>query len=215
MLTIVKKRRVRTLFISDVHLGSPHSQVDRLLAFLEQVDWDTLVLVGDIFDGPGALLSARAVQLLTLVRARVSNGAEVIFVPGNHDAVFRDLQGEYDGLTIIDYFIHETASGQYILVTHGDQWDWLPSGSLLHRIDRNLPIPFWEFLRRNLKWFISRHIRNFERKAVREIGACDLVLCGHVHAPALNGQYANSGDWITHCSAIVEHHDGKLELVYA
>src|ERR1700687_801472 len=123
-------RRFRTLFISDVHLGTRGCQADRLLDFIRLVDADTIYLVGDIVDG-WALRSTwywpqahnNVVQKF-LRKAR--KGARIIYIPGNHDEVLRDYYGtHFGGVEVVKNFMHEGADGRRYLVTHGDQFDLL------------------------------------------------------------------------------------------
>ena len=215
--TMITERRYckyRTVFISDVHLGSPHSQAGRLLAFLEGAEFETLVLVGDIFDAPGMELPHEHKRVLAHILERMTLGAQIIFVPGNHDRVFRDIVGEYGHMHVMRNYTHCTKDSTHILVVHGDEWDSVGSFSLMHLVDRALPIPFWEVIRKLFHGFMRRHIAAFEARALRARDSQDKILCGHVHFPAIKGEYLNTGDWVQHCSAIVEHEDGHLELVY-
>lgn len=208
--------KCRALFLSDLHLGSPHSQASKLLAFIQKLDFEILYLVGDVFDSPGIALPGDHLAVLLLVLARLRTGVKTVYIPGNHDAVFRDLCGDYGNLTIVRGFVHVTAAGKTIAITHGDEFDWwATTGSFTHLVDRWLPIPFWEILRRVLTRLISSHVDAFQRRAVTAFPDYDSVLVGHVHTPAMDGAYLNTGDWIKHCSAVLEHLDGRLELIDA
>jgi UDP-2,3-diacylglucosamine pyrophosphatase LpxH len=206
--------KYRTVFLSDLHLGSPHSKVGRLLSFLERIEFETLVLVGDLFDAPGMVLPDRHKVVLAHILERLTSGGKIIFVPGNHDRVFRDIIGEYGRMHVVNNYVHTTASGKTIFVTHGDEWDSVGSLAVMHLIDRKLPFPYWEIIRKFLQGFMRRHIATFERRALNDRLDNDMILCGHVHFPAFKENYLNCGDWVKHCSAIVEHLDGRLELVY-
>jgi UDP-2,3-diacylglucosamine pyrophosphatase LpxH len=215
MPTIAKKpHSYRTLFISDVHLGSPHAKVDRLYDFLLGCKFEQLYLVGDIFDSLSMVLPVQHRVIWQIILNLLRRGVKVILIPGNHDAELRSLFGLYQDLTILPEAVHITLQGYTIRVVHGDAWDRIGSWAWLHAIDRKLPIPFWELIRRNACRLMVRHIQKFEKKAVASRRGYDKILCGHVHQPAIKGCYLNAGDWVTHCSAIVEHLDGTLELVY-
>jgi UDP-2,3-diacylglucosamine pyrophosphatase LpxH len=122
------KQRFRTLWISDLHLGTPGCQAHALLDFLKRTECDTLFLVGDIIDGwqlrrhwywPQA--HNDVVQKL-LRKAR--KGTKVIFVPGNHDEFARGFVGHnFGGVEVVEEWIHETADGQRFWVMHGDLFD--------------------------------------------------------------------------------------------
>lgn len=206
--------RYRSVFISDAHLGSPHSKAARLLAFLRGIEFDRLFLVGDILDAPGMALPEPHRAVLEHILNRAGSGVELTFIPGNHDKAFRNILGTYANMVIVRDYVHILASGKTIFITHGDEWDWIDSGPIMHTIDRKLPLPFWEIAIKLLLGFMSRHIAKFEARAIGARAGHDYILCGHVHFPALKENYLNPGDWVKHCSAIVEHSDGRLELIY-
>ena len=120
--------RVRTVWISDLHLGTPGCQASALLEFLKQVDCDTLFLVGDIVDGwqlrrnwywPQA--HNDVVQKL-LRKAR--KGTRVVFIPGNHDEFARRYVGhDFGGIEVAAEWLHVTADGRRLWITHGDLFD--------------------------------------------------------------------------------------------
>jgi UDP-2,3-diacylglucosamine pyrophosphatase LpxH len=213
-VTIVSPHKYRTVFISDIHLGSPHCQAERLIAFLEQTWFDTLVLAGDVFDAPGMKLPEQHKVVLALILERMTRGVQIIFVPGNHDRMFRDICGSYGNMHIMHSYVHCTKDTTLLMVKHGDEWDRVGSVWLLHMIDRNLPFAFWEVIRNLFHGFMRRHIAVFTEKALRAREGQDKILCGHVHFPEIKGDYLNAGDWVKHCSAIVEHMDGRLEMIY-
>src|ERR1700687_1327346 len=123
-------RRVRTLFISDVHLGTRGCQADRLLDFIRLVDAGTIYLVGDIVDG-WALKSTwywpqAHNNVVQKFLRKVRKGARIIYIPGNHDEFLRDYYGtHFGGVEVVKNFMHEGADGRRYLVTHGDQFDLL------------------------------------------------------------------------------------------
>ncbi len=239
-------RRYRSIFISDVHLGTRTSQACALLAFLKHVDADIIYLVGDIIDfwkvrrGPHWPQAHNDVlqKLLRMVR----RGARLIFVPGNHDEGLRDFCGmQFGGIEIHQSLIHRTAAGKLYVVMHGDEFDvvvrnakWL---ALLG--DRGYEATLWfntplNWVRRHLGlgyWSLSGYLKYSVKRAVTFIGAfeeavasearrrkVDGVICGHIHHPAdrmIDGvHYLNSGDWVESSTAIVEHDDGRLEVIH-
>src|ERR1700688_1712881 len=128
---------------------------------------------------------------------------KVIYAEGNHDHL-----GVFGGLVSVSHAIHTTADGKRLLVCHGDRWDPLMDG--------------WWIVFSGLQQNILRRLvyRRFREKAryYAQGQECDGVVCGHIHRPEIINErgfvYANAGDWVTHCSAIVEHDDGRLELCY-
>jgi UDP-2,3-diacylglucosamine pyrophosphatase LpxH len=201
--------RYRTLFISDVHLGTRGCQADLLLDFLKHNESDELFLVGDIIDGWRLKQSWHWPQahndVVQKLLRRVRKGTRVVFVPGNHDEFARDFLGlEFGGVEVIDHVVHKTASGRKMLVIHGDQFDivvsharWLAHlgdwaydfaiwlNSWFNRGRRKLGLPYWSFS----KWAKLKvkkavnFIGDFERTLAAEARkrGADGVICGHIH----------------------------------
>jgi UDP-2,3-diacylglucosamine pyrophosphatase LpxH len=205
--------RVRTVFVSDVHLGSRACHAAAFRAFLERVSADRLVLVGDIVD---LWALRRAVYwpdehqecLRTLLRLARS-GTEVVYVPGNHDAPLRELCGlELAGVQVEREFVHVGADGRRFLVTHGDDFDgavqfsgllrrfgafmydaMIHLGRAVHAGRRRLGLPLWSLA----AWVKQRvpdareYVARFEHAAAHEASrrALDGVICGHIHRPGV------------------------------
>ena len=201
--------RVRTVWISDLHLGTPGCQAVALLDFLKNVECETLYLVGDIIDGwqlrrqwywPQA--HNDVVQKL-LRKAR--KGTRVIFVPGNHDEFARKYLGHnFGGVDVVEDVMHRTADGRLLWVTHGDHFDgviqcakWLAYvgdwayeltlrfNSQLNRVRGRLGLPYWslsKYLKLKVKRAVS-YVSDFEIAVAREARrrGADGVVCGHIH----------------------------------
>ena len=168
-------------------------------------------------------------------------GTRIIYVPGNHDEMLRNFRGEYGSLAIVRRAVHQTADGRRLLVLHGDELDtviqnvkWLAyvgdvGYQLLLRLNR--PV---NFLRRLLgwgHWSLSAYVKHRVKNAVAFIGEYEHaivryaeqygvqgVLCGHIHSAAAREEpgrtaYYNSGDFVESCTALVEHEDGRIELL--
>lgn len=173
---------------------------------------------------------------------RSRKGARVTFVPGNHDEFFRQFVGfKFGDVRIVMNVIHETADGKRLLVIHGDEFDAAVQGHrwLAHLGDwayRHLIVinriynmtrawfgkPYWSLsgaIKRRVKQAV-KYLNNFEAILTDEARRrkVDGVICGHIHQPAVRqlGEilYCNTGDWIEHCTALVEHVDGRLELLW-
>lgn len=237
--------RLRTVFLSDIHLGYRGCQADFLLDFLKQVDTDQLVLVGDIIDlwsmrrRPYWPDSHQAVvrQILEIA----AGGTRVVYVPGNHDEPLRDFCGQtISAIEICRDFIHETAAGERYLVLHGDDFDgavhfsgflkilgeriydalmWLGRG--VQRARRWLGFGHWS-LAAWLKHQVPdarRYIERFEHAAAHAAlrHGLDGVICGHIHRPEIRVvdgvRYCNDGDWVEHCSALIEDCHGTLSVI--
>jgi UDP-2,3-diacylglucosamine pyrophosphatase LpxH len=238
-------QRVRTVWISDLHLGTPGCQAEALLDFLRHVESDTLYLVGDIVDGwqlrrhwywPQA--HNDVVQKL-LRKAR--KGTRVLFVPGNHDEFARKyVTHNFGGVEVVEDCVHVTADGRKLWVTHGDLFDgvvqcakWLAYvGDTLYtlalRLNRHLNswrarlgLPYWslsKYLKLKVKRAVS-YVGDFEHAVAREAKRRGVqgVVCGHIHHAELREidgvLYANDGDWVESLTALVEHHDGRIEIL--
>ncbi len=199
----------RTLFISDVHLGTRGCQADLLLDFLKHNESEELFLVGDIIDGWRLKQSWHWPQahndVVQKLLRKVRKGARVVFVPGNHDEFARDFLGlEFGGVEVIDHAVHETADGRKMLVIHGDQFDivvsharWLAHlgdwaydfailiNSWFNRARRKLGLPYWSFsqwAKLKVKKAVN-FIGDFERALAAEARkrGADGVICGHIH----------------------------------
>ncbi|MDA8420634.1 MAG: UDP-2,3-diacylglucosamine diphosphatase [Pseudomonadota bacterium] len=238
--------RYNTIWISDVHLGLKCSRAEFLLDFLKHTESDHLYLVGDMIDfwcmKRTAYWSPLHSQVIQAVLDKAARGTRVIYVPGNHDEIFRDYTGTlFGGVQIVSDAVHCTADGRRFLVLHGDEFDgvvkhsrWLAVlGS--HAYDRLLTLNRWfNLARRRLGfpyWSLSaylkhkvknavRFITDFEAAVVREARKrhFDGVICGHIHRAQIEMRdgilYCNDGDWVESCTALVERKDGSLAVIH-
>jgi UDP-2,3-diacylglucosamine pyrophosphatase LpxH len=241
----VERRHYRTIWISDVHLGTRGCNAEMLIDFLDAVDSETMYLVGDIIDGwrlkKRFYWPAAHNDVVWRILKRAKRGTRIVYIPGNHDEMFRQFAGlDFGGVAIRRKAIHETADGRRLLVLHGDEFDvvtlahrWLAyvgdaAYGLLMRLNvvinavrRRLGLPYWSLSKhakakvKNAVEFISR----FEEVVAHAAGSrgVDGVVCGHIHTAemrAIGGiQYYNDGDWVEGCTALVEHADGRIELL--
>ncbi len=237
--------RVRTLFLSDLHLGTRGCQAGLLLAFLRTVDADRIYLVGDIVDGwrlrAGWYWPQAHNDVVQKLLRKARKGARIVYLPGNHDEFLRDFVGHAFGdIEVAERAIHEAADGRRYLVLHGDQLDivmrhakllaHLGDGAYalalflnthLNTVRRRLGLTYWSLSAwakgrvKNAVSFIGRYEALLAAEAAR--AGVDGVVCGHIHHAAdheIAGlRYLNTGDWVESCTAIVEHYDGRMELV--
>jgi UDP-2,3-diacylglucosamine pyrophosphatase LpxH len=203
-------RRYRSVFISDVHLGTRGCQADLLLDFIRHMECDTLYLVGDIVDGwrmarRGAYWPQSHNDVVQKILRLARKGVSVIYVPGNHDEVNRDFCGvHFGGGVVARDAIHETADGRRFLVMHGDEFDavvkharWLAmlgdwayrtllaSNTAINRVRRRLGFGYWSlsaFAKTRVKKALQ-FIENFEQAVAEEARrrGVDGVICGHIH----------------------------------
>jgi len=204
-----RARKVRTLFLSDIHLGYRPSRVRELNEFLHGIEAETIVLVGDIVDALSLskrfFWSAEHTNVVRMLLARQRSGSRLIYVPGNHDASLamfaQMLQGQ---LEVHREWVHRTARGQRLLVMHGDQFDgivscpaWLTRlgdalygftvllSDTVNNVRRMLKKPYWP-LAEAIKLRIGpsvRFINEFEQVAAghARVHGYDGVVCGHIH----------------------------------
>lgn len=122
------KKRFRTIWISDTHLGTSGCQAERLLEFLRTTESETLYLVGDIIDGWQLkrqwYWNQEHNNIVQLVLKKAKKGTQVYFIPGNHDEAVRQFIGlDFGGIRIRDEMVHTTAAGKRMLVLHGDRFE--------------------------------------------------------------------------------------------
>lgn len=238
--------KLRSVFISDVHLGSRSCRIEYLHDFLKQVDTEYLYLVGDIVDLWSMKRSFFWPQahnnVVRLILSKAKQGTNVIYIPGNHDEVFRDFVGhDFGNLQVRRNAIHTTADGRNILVLHGDEFDsdikcaaWLGFVghhayeailSLNRRVNwlrGQLGFPYWSlaaYLKSKAKTAV-KYIERFEHSAVdaAKRRGLDGVLCGHIHRPKIADveglKYMNCGDWQESCTTLVEDIRGEITLMH-
>ena len=235
----------RTVWISDTHLGLKEARSEFLLDFLRHTRCDRLYLVGDIIDvwkmRSGLYWPAINNEIVRTIMRMARDGTEVIYVPGNHDEVFRDyLELFVGGVRIVGEAEHVSADGKRYLVMHGDEFDYVVMHNkwLAHigsgAYDLLLWINRWfNYARRKLGlryWSLSAYLKNKVKEAVKYIGnyeeavvraaherKVDGVICGHIHQAALTRfqgiTYANCGDWVENCTALAERSDGSIQLI--
>lgn len=240
------RERLRSIFISDLHLGTQGCQARALLSFLRSNPSDNLYLVGDIIDGWQLRRRWYWPQehndVVQKILRRVRKGCRVIFVPGNHDEFVRHFVGHhFGGVEVVNEAIHTTADGKRLWVTHGDLYDgviqyakWLAYlGDTLYeftlRLNRHLNslrarlgLPYWslsQYLKHRVKSAVN-FISSFESAVAAEARkrGLDGVVCGHIHRAEMRmidgTLYCNDGDWVESLTALVEHQDGRLEIVH-
>jgi UDP-2,3-diacylglucosamine pyrophosphatase LpxH len=207
-----RTRRYRTLFISDVHLGTRSAQTDAVLDFLRMVDADVIYLVGDIVDlwkvRRGAYWPQSHNDVLQKLLRKVRKGCRIIFIPGNHDEGLRDYCGtSFGGIEIRRDDIHVAANGRRYVVMHGDEFDIVVRYArwLAFLGDRSYEAALWlnnplNWVRRHLGfgyWSLSAYLKGRVKSAGNFIGEfetalcevarrrnADGIICGHIHHAA-------------------------------
>jgi len=202
-------RHYRTLFISDVHLGSKAAKADFLLDFLRTHEAETIFLVGAIVDCWRLKRSWYWPQdcndVVQKLLRKARKGARIVYIPGNHDEFLRGFPGtHFGGIEVAERMIHETADGKRYLVLHGDEFDvvvrnarlvaylgdWAYDMAIniniaLAAIRRKLGMPYWSFsawAKLQVKQAVN-FIGEFQRVVAEEArrNEVDGVICGHIH----------------------------------
>lgn len=203
------KRKYRTVWISDIHLGTRGCNAAMLLDFLRSIECETLYLVGDVVDGwrlkKGWYWPDAHNEVVRRVLKLAHRGTRVVLIAGNHDEMLRPYAGmTFGGVEVALEALHETADGRRLLITHGDAFDvvvlyhrWLAFlgdaaytfllslNVVLNRVRRRLRLPYWSlssYLKKRVKNAVA-FVGEFEEAvahAARERGV-DGVVCGHIH----------------------------------
>lgn len=205
--------RFRTIWISDIHLGTRGCKADFLLDFLRHTESDYLYLVGDIIDiwrlKRSWYWTESHNEVVQAILRKARRGTRVYFITGNHDENFRDFGPHRFGrVAVVDEAAHVTADGRRLLILHGDRFDavvrhakWLAvlgdhaynTALILNRwfnlLRRRLGFPYWSlsaFLKHKVKDAVE-YISRFEEAVVEEARQrqFDGVVCGHIHCAAI------------------------------
>jgi UDP-2,3-diacylglucosamine pyrophosphatase LpxH len=206
------ERRVRTAWISDVHLGTRTSNAAALLLFLRDYECERLYVVGDLIDiwqlRRGRYWPQQHNDVIQKILRKARKGVPVIFIPGNHDEFVNSFAGSYGNISIQEHAIHNLADGRRMLVIHGHELDtvvqnakWLAYlGDAGYQFLLSLN-PAINFFRRKFGlgyWSLSAYAKKRVKDAVNFIGefekaivryaekfSVDAVLCGHIHSAAI------------------------------
>lgn len=181
-------------------------------------------------------------EVVKLILQLAQQGVRVVYVPGNHDARLRRLCGEsFRGVEVHRFFVHETANGRRFFVSHGDEFDsamhaglfWRFVGDFSHTLllrlntlvngaRRLLKLPYWSLAGhvKNRVGKAAEFIRRFEQVAAHKAREMcyDGYICGHIHQSGMRKVdgvlYCNDGDWVEHCTALIEEKDGQFALLH-
>lgn len=240
------RAKYRTVWISDVHLGLKGCSADLLLDFLRRTECETLYLVGDIIDvwnmKRGLYWPQAHNNVIRTILGKAKHGTRVVYVPGNHDEVFRDfLDLVFGNVEIMKEAEHVTEDGRRLLILHGDEFDSITSASPLvaklgsraydtllaantwvNWVRKRFGMKYWSlagFLKHKVKNAVN-YISGFETAVAHEARkrGVDGVVCGHIHHAEIRDfdgiQYFNCGDWVESNTALVERMDGRIEVLH-
>lgn len=208
-MRIDKKLKVRSVFISDVHLGFRGCQADALLHFLHSVETDYLFLVGDIVDfwslKKYPVWPQKHTNVVRSILGKAKHNTKVIYVPGNHDEAMRDYVGhKFGNVEIHRNYIHTTLLNKKLLVMHGDEFDVVVKHSRMlaklgsYAYDKLLSLNYLvsairKYFDRSY-WSLAAYLKHKVKNAVEYIGSFERalihfakeknvngVVCGHIH----------------------------------
>jgi UDP-2,3-diacylglucosamine pyrophosphatase LpxH len=203
------KTRYRSVWISDIHLGTKGCNAPLLVDFLHSIECETLYLVGDIIDGWRLRKSwywpDSHNEVVRRILKMTHHGTKVVFIVGNHDEMLRDYTGlTFGGVELVQEAVHCTVDGRRLLVTHGDCFDgvvlyakWLAVlgdhayelllklNAVFNRVRRRFNLPYWSLsahLKRKVKNAVQ-YVCRFEEAVAREAShrGFDGIVCGHIH----------------------------------
>ena len=202
-------RAFRTIWLSDVHLGSRACRVQLLLDFLRNTRCDTLYLVGDIVDLESLRRSfhwpTTHTEVLQLLLKKSQDGTRIVYIPGNHDDDMRALVGmRLENIEVLGRCVHTTREGRRLLVLHGDEFDSVIKHSLLtglvgaiayrSLLCMNRFVHWLHELRGRPYWSLAQHVKTRMGRAQRYIATfqqaslqaaksagVDGIVCGHIH----------------------------------
>ncbi len=210
MVQNLDESTVRSIFISDLHLGSRYSKATEMLNFLQCHRPENFYLVGDIIDAwalrrrwywPPAYDA-----LLNYIALLVDGGTELFYTPGNHDNFLRRFQVDQPPVRIQDQFVHRCADGRRMVILHGDQFDKVEGGAQWLSIIGSVSYDALLFTDRGINrllqsfgfspWRISGTVKQTVKLAVQFVSRfedqlvsharkenCDGIICGHIHVP--------------------------------
>ena len=230
--------KVRTLFISDCHIGSDFCNHEKLLKLLSEVECEYLYIVGDFIDG--WLLSRKFKwhsnynTILQKILRMSRKGTKVYYIWGNHDDFVEPFTGLHfgDNIEVTRQILHTTLKNEKILILHGDQFDgivtknkWIQHiGAIIYdyslsvnKLFRVFKFSFSNFLKQKAKEAV-KYISGYESTVTNycKSNGCDSILCGHIHKPTItqmdNIQYINTGDWVESNTFVIETLNGDIEL---
>lgn len=223
--TLGERRKYRTIWISDVHLGTKGCNAELLIDFLDHTDSETMYLVGDIIDGwrlkKKFYWPPEHNDIVWRILKRAKRGTRIVYIPGNHDEMVRPFSGmDFGGVEIRRAAFHDTADGRRLMVLHGDEFDtimlahrWLAFvGDALYHMMMKLNgwvasvrklfgLPYWSISKaakhkvKNAVEFISKY-EEVVARAAGERGVYGVV-CGHIHTAEIR-EFEHEGRAITY-----------------
>lgn len=231
--------KIRSLFISDCHLGCDHCNAEKILHLISLTECNYLYIVGDFVDGWALKRKFKWKNEYNTILQKIlrmsRKGVNVKYLWGNHDDFMEpfNLHSFGNNFLISREAYHETLKGEKIIIIHGDQFDgiisknkWLQKigavlyeySLILNKIFRFFKFSLSNFLKQKAKEAV-KYINNYEKAVVEYCKKrnCKIILCGHIHKAedkVIEGvRYINTGDWVESNTFVIETLEGKLVLM--
>ena len=225
-------KKYKSIFLSDIHLGSPHCKSEKLFSTLENIEATNLFLVGDIVTQNAKADNKDIIKFIELINSKEWN---ITYILGNHEKDRRRLKIELcpnNPLQTHNYYIYNNGK-QKIYITHGDSFH---NKDIFNRIlkftlskikktaqkieDGKKRGTTSTFYHKKIKPIAQRYLHNSYIKYLTNLAyknSCQSTICGHIHLPEViitqNATYLNCGDWINNSSYIIEEFNGEFELI--
>lgn len=220
--------KIKSLFISDLHLNTSFCQSDKLLSLLKEYEYENLFLLGDIIDfyPKKFYLPIEQINVIRKILTKAKRGVKVFYILGNHDSVIESFLGytiNIENIQILSEYVYYS-NNRKILLLHGHVADLPVVSNLYHLGDLGYTILLYlnsvfNLIRKliGLPYFsLSQKIKHSVKNSVKFIGDygnciieqakrkdCDMVISGHIHKPELkivnDATYANCGDFQESC----------------
>lgn len=236
------KVKIKTLFISDIHLGTRGSKTNAVLDLLKLFDFEKLYLIGDFIDfWQLKSWNPSHTRVIQKILKKSANGTEVIYIPGNHDEQISNFLGfSFGKMKIKERDIHIAQDGKSILCMHGHELDavtknakilsWLGSVGYDFLLWLNIRCESLRSIFGLKHWSLSKAVKSRVKGVVQYVSGfergiveyakkekCTHVIAGHIHVPSRSKfgdiEYWNCGDWVESITAIIEDEQGKLKLL--
>ena len=202
----------RTVWISDLHLGTRGCNATGVLDFFRYNEFRTLYLVGDLIDVWHLRRDRYWPQahndVIQKILRKARKGTKIVFIPGNHDEFCRNFLGSYGNVVIKTRDVHTTATGCRLLVMHGHEFDTVTTHAewLAHLGDAGYTFLLYanrplNWLRQRFglgHWSLSAYVKGRVKSAVSYVSQfeeavgryaalhkADGIVCGHIHTPAI------------------------------
>jgi UDP-2,3-diacylglucosamine pyrophosphatase LpxH len=234
-------KKYKTIIMSDLHLGARQSQTDKIIEFLDNNTSERLILNGDIIDGwalkGNGKWTADCTKIFRRFMKMSEKGTKVIYLRGNHDDFLKDfIPFRLNNIRIVRKYVYTGIDGRSYFCFHGDVLDfvimearWL---AVIGGYSYDIVIKFNTFYNKVRKWFnlpyhslantIKQSVKgainfvsDFETNAIAlaKQKGYDVAVCGHIHQSKIDNEYMNSGDFCENSTCLVEHFDGRWEII--